>query len=707
MKAIWDIYRKDLQTIISKFMTIVIIGGLAILPSLYAWLNVKASWDPYAKTDQIPIGFVNEDRGAEIQGEEVLVGEDLAEQLEEDDSFDWHFVSHEEGMKGVEYGDFYATIIVPEDFSETLGSVLSSEPEKAEISYYVNEKINAIAPKITDKGASVIVEEISRQFIATVNGIIFEMFNDIGLELEQSLPDIELFESYVYKLEDDLPLIHDKLKNTDKQLSEAKKYVEEANKKMPEANRLIESGKTSIQEAKKFVVKVEDEFQKLSPKLEAEAAKIEKRLGNLSKEKEGLEQVLDEAQKNLDLSATEEKVEGIQEELTSLTKKLKELQEELDDPNEKVDQLIEEITSVEEALEQFVEDFTSVVKLVSEQEDVFKKVETSVKDLAEIDISSLTDTIETNVYSELEEVKAVIDKSEATLTEVEKKLPEVASAIGTIDNKIDEGKEVINTLLIKYPIIYDQVEHLADSIREVQSEADLQKVIELLLNDPEAEKSFFKEPVTLDKNEVFPIENYGTGMTPFYTVLSLWVGGLLLISLVSPKVPGEEKLNPKVVYIGRFLTFLTIGMLQALIVTLGDIFIVKVTISHKFWFVIFGLLISAVFMLIVYTAVSILGDVGKAVAIILLVLQIASSGGTYPVVLLPEFFQTIHPILPFTYGVDLMREAVGGIIWKRVIVNVVALLVFALITLMIGLFLKGPVQNRLEKLTGTKDGRLF
>src|SRR5699024_4839362 len=148
------------------------------------------------------------------------VGNDLADQLSKDANFSWQFVDREKGMEGVEYGDFYATIIVPEDFSETLGSVISEEPKKAEMEYYVNEKINAIAPKITDKGASVIVEEISSQFVSTVNGIIFEMFNDIGIELEEALPDIEVFEGYVFTLEEELPLIHDKLNEIDGQLDE-------------------------------------------------------------------------------------------------------------------------------------------------------------------------------------------------------------------------------------------------------------------------------------------------------------------------------------------------------------------------------------------------------------------------------------------------------------------------------------------------------
>src|SRR5699024_10337769 len=129
--------------------------------------------------------------------------------------------------------------------------------------------------------------------------------------------------------------------------------------------------------------------------------------------------------------------------------------------------------------------------------------------------------------------------------------------------------------------------------------------------------------------------------------------------------------------------------------------------SSKFWFVLFGILISTVFMTIAYTAIAILGDVGKAVVIILLVLQIASSGGTYPVVLLPEFFQAVHPILPFTYAVDLMREAVGGIIWAKAWKDIGFLIGFGLLTMTLGLLLKGPVQKRMQKVMKSKDGRLL
>jgi len=711
MKQIWDIYKKDLHSIVSQIMTVVVIAGLIFLPSLYAWLNIKASWDPYAKTDQIPIGFVNEDVGAVIQGEDVHVGNDLEEQLSEDANFSWHFIDREEGMEGVKYGDYYATIIVPENFSETLGSVITEKPEKAEMEYYVNEKINAIAPKITDKGASVIVEEISSQFISTVNGIIFEMFNDIGLELEDSLLDIELFEGYVFALEEQLPLIHDKLLEMNGQLSEADRYLAEAEAYIPEAKGLLASGKQVVRETNDFLGRIESEVEKLSPKIVKEIETVDEAIESFEKGRAILDKQLEEVLADVDVTSLEKDIAETNNKLAEIEKELSQVSEDLEEPNEQIDTFIEQLQGMQEELSKVENKVASLESFYEENKQYYEDLQSNIAAFANYDLNTVvketTKTAETEILDKINEAKGTVADAEKHLNNAENKLPEVEAMIAKVQGKVSEGQKVMDSLLKKYPIANEQVTELAKKIRKIQSEADLKVIIDLLLNDPEAERSFFKEPVVLHKNEVFPIENYGTGMTPFYTVLSLWVGGLLLISLLSTQVPGQDSLNPKVVYSGRLLIFVTIGLLQTLIVTLGDIFIIGVSVSHKFWFVVFGLLISFVFMTIVYTAVSVLGDVGKALAIVLLVLQIASSGGTYPVVLLPEFFQMVHPILPFTYGVDLMREAVGGIIWKRALADIIALIVFALITLSIGLFLKGPIQKRLSKLMESKTGRLF
>src|SRR5690625_1294304 len=137
MRNIWNIFKLDLKNITTNWVVAIIIGGLIILPSLYAWLNIKASWDPYAQTGQIPIGIVNEDKGAMIRDEEIHVGDTLVDTLRKNDDFNWQFVDREKAMDEVRFGNYYAVIIVPENFSETLGTVITDEPEKAQIEYYV------------------------------------------------------------------------------------------------------------------------------------------------------------------------------------------------------------------------------------------------------------------------------------------------------------------------------------------------------------------------------------------------------------------------------------------------------------------------------------------------------------------------------------------------------------------------------------------
>lgn len=711
MKKIFTLYKRDIHSIVTNIMSIVLIGGLIFLPSLYAWLNIKASWDPYAQTDQIPLGFVNEDVGATVRGEEIDVGKKLVDNLKKDTNFNWHFVDRKEAMEELEYGNYYAVIVVPEDFSETLGSVVKAEPEKATMEYYVNEKINAIAPKITDKGASVIVEEISSEFISTVNGIIFEMFNDIGLELEESIPEIELFEEYVFTLEEELPNIHDKLVEMDEQLTHASNMLDVANEKIPQAKEVTKKGLDAIQKTSTFLNEVEEKLKAISPALKEEVKEIEAVFKDVNEKRAEIEEAIKEELEEIDVESIESELPKITEDIDGIIASLQEMQNNLEEENEEIETLITTLESMKEDIATVQGKTDDIKAFIENNEQFFKDLQESIGSVTDIDLQAFVekyeDEIEPKMLAEIHAGQETVNEAKGMINDISNAIPEIEKMLNETDTKIDEGQEALDTLFSVYPQVQDRVNTLADTIREVQDEADMQEIIDLLLNDPEKEKGFFAEPVVLHKNEVFPIPNYGTGMTPFYTVLSLWVGGLLLISLLSPNVPEEDTLSPKVVYTGRMLTFMTIGLLQTVIVTLGDIFILGVEVSSPFWFVVFGLLISLVFMSIVYTAIALLGDVGKAVAIILLVLQIASSGGTYPVVLLPEFFQAVNPFLPFTYGVDLMREAVGGIIWKRAFFDIGALIIFAAISITVGVFLKGPIQKKMKKLIQSKGGRLF
>lgn len=716
VKNIFSIYGKDMKNIATNWVVAVLIGGLVILPSLYAWFNIKASWDPYGQTDQIPIGIVNEDEGAEVRGEDIDVGEMLVESLEDNDSMNWQFVSKDKAMDEVKNGNYFAVIVIPSDFSEQLGSVLSDKPEKADMEYYVNQKINAIAPKITDKGATVIVEEISSEFISTVNGVIFDMFNQIGLELEEEQPDIEKFQEYIFTLEEELPGIHDTLTETDEDAKEAKDIVQKALGKIPEVKEMTEDGSEQLNSAMGRINQAEELLDELGPKISEDLAEAQSIAHDVNEaidnatENVGVEEDLDEKiDEQLEkLNTSTEKVEGVIE-------NIQEIEEGLDEEDENYDEKIEQLETAREHLEELLsqqnemkEHLENLRGAGAEADKVFDKIsekaDASTEKIDEF-IEDYNNEIKPAINSAIKDMKEKLTSAKSMVNEIQETIPKVEELLNSTDGHLDEGQDILKEVLEEYPFVQDKVSETADKLRELKDEADLSDIIELLKNDPDAERGFFAEPVKLHENELFPIKNYGTGMTPFYTVLSIWVGALLLISLLSTELPGEIK--PTIMYFGRLLTFLTIGLLQTLVVTNGDMFLLGVPVAHPVWFVVFGLLISCVFMTIVYSVVSIFGDVGKALAIVMLVLQIAGSGGTYPVVLLPSFFQKINPFLPFTYAVDLMREAVGGIVWHQVYISVTALAIFGLIFILLAVFLKGPNNRLMNKMLASKDSRLF
>ncbi|HWI48365.1 MAG TPA: YhgE/Pip domain-containing protein, partial [Rummeliibacillus sp.] len=225
MKNSLNIYIQDIKSIGTNWVSAIIICGLIILPSLYAWLNIAATWDPYSQTNQIPVGIVNEDIGATLQDQSFNAGDELINNLKNNSDMNWHFTNRKQALEHLNNGDYFSVIIIPKYFSQNLATVINEHPQKAHLEYYVNEKINSIAPKITSKGASVLVDTMSTQFIGNVNGTVFEIFNRFGIAMKQDLPDIEKFKEYVFTLETNLPLIYNKLKSAQQDVNNASQII--------------------------------------------------------------------------------------------------------------------------------------------------------------------------------------------------------------------------------------------------------------------------------------------------------------------------------------------------------------------------------------------------------------------------------------------------------------------------------------------------
>ncbi|MBM7587457.1 putative membrane protein [Bacillus pakistanensis] len=718
----WSIFTKDIKNIFTNWVAAILIGGLTLLPSLYAWFNIEASWDPYSQTDQLPVGIVNEDTGATVRDKEIHIGDEIVKELKKNDDMDWQFVDRKEAMDKVEYGDYFAVIVIPENFSKKLGTVMKDRPEKAKVEYYVNEKINAIAPKITESGAGGIVDKITSNFISTVNGTIFDKFNELGLEIEKDLPDIKKFEEYVFQMEDKLPEIQTLLNESLADAQNAQNIIDDAQALVPDAKRVTGEGLQTIDETTTFLKKAENRLNQIAPQVQKDLEEVQSMATKVN------EFISNVQTSNINLNQGQQISEQINEQIASSMKNieaveaaLKQLQEQNNNEQgtnqnqEQIDQALEQLAVLKKELQSIQQGGQRINTFLSDKQQevdglIAQLQERSAKTANEIDafVKEYNENIEPTVRQEVANAKKTLGDARGILIEIQSTLPEVEKILSNTEGNLGEGEETLKHILAEFPYVNDKINQLADRIREIQGETDINEIIELLQNDPEAEKGFFEEPVKLNKNSLFPIANYGTGMTPFYTVLAIWVGGLLLISLLATGIHRSEGFTEKQIYFGKLFTFISIGFVQTLVVTVGDIFIMGVDIAEPVWFILFGLVSSLVFILVVYTLVSVFGDVGKAMAIVLLVLQIAGAGGTYPVALLPEFFQSIHPFLPFSYAIDLMREAVGGIVWERVYRDLMFLMIFGLIALLIGTFLKGPLSKKTKALMKkSKESGLF
>lgn len=727
MKNIFGIYRNDLKSIGTNWVAAILVGGLMLLPSLYAWVNISATWDPYGRTDQLPVAIVNEDKGAVVREEEIDVGADLIEQLQENDSMNWQFTDRDEAIDKVEYGDYFAAIIIPENFSEKLGTVVDYQPEKAEIEYFVNEKINAIAPKITESGASGIAEQITSEFISTVNGVIFEMFNDVGLELEANLSDIERFENYVFEMEETLPEAYQMIEDTLDDAAYAKGLIDDAQSLVPEAERVTDEGLQTIDGTLKMLENAEARLDEMAPRVEENLQQVQQMASEVSEFLDGIEGLdLDVAegdnwnqQVETQMAAAIENIEAIEAALRYLDE-LNLESEEGDESRtavseEEIEGAMQELEQLRGSLEAVRESNREIAGLLESQQRDANEIIAGLQDRTEnvalrIDefVVEYEKNIEPAIRNEISSAKGTLSGAREILLEIKATVPEVERILADSEQKIITGEGTLQDIAAEYPYVNEKIGQLADRIREIQGETDLGEIIELLVNDPEAESGFFEEPVVVNVNSMFAMENYGTAMTPFYTVLSIWVGCLLMISVLSTEITLTGSYSGAQVYLGKLLTFISIGLIQALVVTSGDMLVLGVNVASPGWFILFGMFISLVFVFIVYTLVSVLGDAGKGLAIILLVLQIAGSGGTYPVELLPDFFQTIHPFLPFAYAIDLMREAVGGIVWERALLDMAVLSIFPVLALVIGTTLKTKLNKGSQALMKkSKESGLF
>lgn len=697
MKNIFKIYKRDLKDIFTNKVLLIIISGLAILPSLYAWFNIKASWDPYGNTGNISVAVVNRDKGATIRDNEINIGDELIEKLKDNKNLGWKFVDEKTALDGVKKGTYYASIEIPQNFSQDLTSLISNKVKKAKIIYTVNEKINAIAPKITDKGASTVQGEVNQTVVKTVSEVIFEVFNGVGIEIENQLPKLA-------NLENELIDVQSKFKDIEKTLSLAsdstykiKDIVSDLQSDVPLIQNTITNSKKLASDTKTFLEDSKGSLDKVSPVIKNDIQILSQLSSNASST---ISDVIDAVNKGAENAP--QLVENLYNKLSALSNNAETVLnflKKLDafSPNNSlkapIDQLQGVVTSLENAMG-VLDNIKNQITNGQNPTDGLNKllqISNEVNGITTSLLSSFDSQISEPIKNLFAESFKIADQVIDVLNQAQEKLPAVNDILSTTLKFTSNAEDSLKFINQKLPVAKSVVDELVTAMKKINDGDNMNELVSLLKNDAIKRSNFLKQPVDLVSEKLYPITNYGAAMTPFYTVLSLWVGVLLLMSLLSTEAHGDYKSFE--IYLGRGLTFLTLAIIQSIIVSAGDIFLLGVTVIDPVLFILLSVFTSIVFTCIVYSLVSVFGNVGKAIGVILLVIQVAASGGTFPIQVTPKFFQNVNPFLPFTYAISALRETVGGIYQPNLTRDVSLLVVFMVIPIVSTLILKKPINK--------------
>ncbi len=715
MKNIIEIFRKDIKEVFRKTNTWIIIVGLIFLPSMYAWPNILSSWDPYGHTNNIKVAVTSEDAGATVDGKELNLGNSLVEGLKSNKNLNWQFVSNkEEAENGVRIGDYYASIVVPKNFSQDMTSVSRTEPKRATIEYTVNEKINAISPKITNSGASAIANNISKNFVETANGVIFEKLHEAGMKFEENLPSIEKAKEEIFKLNDNFSTYESTLSELIGKVEYGYNILNNVQNTLPEIDRVATNSIMIADKAGITINNIQGFNERLLPIINNHLNVVEevsKEANVIAKElqqKPDKTEEIKARQKALDsrLQASTERLQLVKNIFEYFNKLSNERL--FNNQLERVTTLLNDITTIKEVNNNIYNKMDHYDEIADTVKEEFVNKSARINEVSSNMNSKLNVEVAPLISQVLSKAEVNIDKVSGIIAGAQGELPAVERKLSETEVKISNAYGKLLSLQAQMPSAKSKIQKLTDEIKKADRGIDKNQLFNLLKVDYKQQAEFFANPVKLQENKLYHIENYGSAMTPFYTVLSIWVGSLLMSSLLTTKVEDEDnKYKPYQKYFGRGLLFVIISLFQTLIITLGDMYVLGTQATSPYRFVIYALLISLLFSSIIYTIVCILGNVGKAVCIVLLVLQLGSSGGTFPIQMTSEFFQALYPKVPFTYSIGLLREAVGGVYIPAVERDIKILFIYLIVVLVGGAILVS-LKARSAKLSRERErSKLF
>ena len=730
MKNIWKIFTGDLKKLVKQPFALVIIIGLCVIPSLYAWFNIFANWDPYANTGGIPVAVVSLDKDyTRKDGSVVNMGESVLESLHSNTSVKWIFLdTEEEAREGVEAGKYYAAIVITDKFTYSMYNVFSDDFENPSLIYYQNQKSNAIATKITDTVAGTLQNTINETFIKVAATTIFEEGNSVSDQMQG--------DSYVEEFCADLEELNDNLKEYSAMIDtfragndRLEAAITHVNYEIPVMQKKLDATTASLNQSSQNLSSTRDTLSNFSTNVDTSMSTIQTSLEDMKKILDQSKLADDTAQMTKDLNKVARDTNTLNGQVNNLLAALIEqrVQGSVSGGDASTgsgsgntaatDAAIEALKAMQKELDMMNTVIGSVLESTDEQAAEKAKVNVNnamnnlknVIDSCENSVSNMQGIYKNNLVPQMQKVLTNMSDSLNQVTTLVNTLSNTVQNIGVVMEGVGDAVDGTSESLGQIQGVVDGISQKLTDLTEQLEGASEEEMMDILVRflggDPDSLGAYFASPVTMETIAMYPVATYGSAMTPFYSTLAIWVGSTILVALVKVKASPKnlENVQSYQLYFGRYLLFLLLAQIQAAIIVAGDLWLLKVNIVEPGLFFLAASFTATAFSLLIYSLTLAFGDVGKAVCVIVMVLQIAGSSGTFPIELLPDIYQKIYIFFPFPYAITAMREALAGMYGTAYMAALAKLILFMLEGLLIGLVIRIPfvklnhfVEERME-----------
>lgn len=712
MKNTWNLFLHDLRKAVSNTVGIIMVLGLVLIPGLFSWFNIAASWDPFGNTKNITFAVANTDEGykSDLIPLKINVGNEVVSTLRANDQLDWVFTSQADAIDGTKSGKYYAAVVIPDTFSHDMLTFFDSDTQHTKLAYYTNEKKNALSPKITGQGADQVSTQINEIFTKTLSDIALNLMSSLSqyLDSDNATALVKNLDSHVETLTKQL---HSAADSTQVYTT----LLDSANSLVSTASGLIDGTHSAGADAKKTINSALSSATSVKSTLDAAATSLSGAISTSTSSYSAVQTDVNNLLDSLDSGAGDSSatLKTLADKVNTHITKYEELRTELRSIDDKLpsnsgislspllavlDDAISAQQDVHTALTDAARKITTAASDASSERTAIKKVIDQAKKSLDTLQSKYDSGLKTDLQTLSTQISTTATDADKVASGIDSALTDLNGTGGSISGKLKAAKGAVTAFASTLDDAGDKLSTLHKALDSALTGGDMKELRTLIGSNPDALATAISAPVALKRTAVFPVATFGSSMAPLYIMIPLWVGALLMCVSIQTEVSRRtsaqfQDLKPRQAYFGRFGIFAVLSLLQSSFLCLGCILFLGVQAVHPFLFMLTGWLGGLVFAFMVYTLVVSFGNAGKAVGVFLLVVQISGSGGAYPLQMLPSFFQNISPFLPGTHMINALRAAIAGIYNNDYWISMGYLALFILPTLLLGLVLRKPIVN--------------